>query len=376
MNHIILWYVVNHSMLMNNKIMLNVSKNYRERLLKIYNNINPDPKKEYSDTVLIIDGTNSYIRTLAVVPEFNDNNIHYGGVIGFIRSLGYQLKLFNPFKCIVVFDGKNGSQWRKKLYSDYKENRKNNKITIGGITENLSDIQAQELMKFEFNRLIHYLDCLPINIVSLDNIEADDTISYITNDFYKTNKIVISSSDKDFFQLINNRVSVFNPITKITYKPNDILDRFNVYPFNYLLLRLFDGDPSDNITGIKGIGIKSVLKNYPFLIENKQYKLDDLIEYSEQNKLLNFHKKVLENKDKLYLFYEIMTLSENLFPSIHKIKIRDLIYRKLDMLDTVQFKRLLNEDLIFRSFNNIDTWFMNNFTSLNAQVLRERKKHI
>ena len=157
---------------------LNITDNYRQRLLKIYNNINPDPKKELSDNVLIIDGTNSYIRTLSVVPEFNDNNIHYGGVTGFLRTLGYHLKLFNPFKCIIVFDGKNGSNWRKKLYPEYKANRKNNKITIGGVTGqpgmNLSDEQMKQLMKFEFNRLIDYLHYLPVNIISLDNIEADD----------------------------------------------------------------------------------------------------------------------------------------------------------------------------------------------------------
>jgi len=354
------------------------TKNYREHLLKIYNNINPDPKKELSDNVFIIDGTNSYIRTLAVVPDFNDNNIHYGGVIGFIRSLGFQLKLFNPFKCIIVFDGKNGSQWRKSLYPEYKENRKSNKITIGGITNELSQLQTEQLMKFEFNKLIQYLHCLPVNIIALDNIEADDTIAYIANTFYKTNNVIISSTDKDFHQLINNRVSVFNPITKQTIDKHNVFDKHSIYPQNYLLLRLFDGDPSDNIKGIKGIGPKTVLKNYPFLLEDKQYTLDNLIEYSslDENKNLNFHKRVLENKELLYLYNRIMTLSDNLFPDTYKIKIRDLIFRKVEALDHMQFKTLLNEDLIFRSFNNIDAWFINVFTSLNAQILRERKKHI
>lgn len=356
---------------------LNVSDNYKERLLKIYNNINPDEEKTLSDNVLIIDGTNLYIRTLAAVPEFNENYMHYGGVTGFLRSLGFQLKLFNPFKCIIVFDGKNGSQWRKKKYPEYKANRSSNKITIGGMSDKLSDIQTQELMKFEFNRLVRYLACLPVTLISVDNIEADDTIAYITNQFYKTNNIIISSTDKDFFQLVSNRVKVFNPITKKTYSEKDIVERFNMYPSNYLLSRLFEGDSSDNIVGIKGIGNKTVLKNYPFLTENNTYLLDDLIIYSnkEENLKNTFHKKVLENKELLYLYYEIMTLSENLFPSTYKIAIRELIYRIPDKLNHYEFKKLLIEDLIHNNFNNIDSWFITCFTSLNAQVLKERKKN-
>lgn len=354
---------------------MNFSENYRQRLLKIYNNIDPNPKKELSDTVLIIDGSNSYIRTLAVVPEFNDNNVHYGGVTGFLKSLGFQLKMFNPFKCIIVFDGKNGSHWRKKLYPSYKENRKKNKITIGGITDYLSDVQVEQLMKFEFNRLIKYLLCLPINIISLDEIEADDVISYTTNNFYKSNKIVISSTDKDFFQLITDRISVYNPITKKTYDEDSIMEKYGINSKNYILGKLFEGDNSDNIEGIKGIGLKTLLKNYPFLKENKKYTIDDLINFSEENKLLNFHKKVLEEKDRLYLLYRIITLSDNYFPTAHKFKIRDLLLRKLDLLKPIEFKKLLNEDFLHTSFPNIDTWFINVFTSLNSNVLKERTVH-
>jgi DNA polymerase-1 len=355
--------------------MNNISPNYRKRLLKIYNNINPDPIKEQSDTVLIIDGTMSYIRTLAVVPEFNDNDIHYGGVTGFLRTLGYHLKVFNPFKCIIVFDGKNGSQWRKKLYAPYKENRKNSKITIGGCSDTYSDDQLRQLMKFEFNRLIHYLDCLPVNIISLDNIEADDTIAYMANNFYKTNNVVISSSDKDFFQLIHNRIKVYNPITKITFDEEKIIERFDVHPRNYLLVRLFEGDSSDNIAGIKGIGAKTVLKHYPFLVNNKELvTLDDLFAYSETLKDVKFHQKVLENKNQLYLYNEIMTLTDNLFPSVYKSKIRDLMYRIPDTLDHVAFKKLLIEDLLIHSFTNVDSWFMNAFSSLNANILTEKQQ--
>ena len=79
---------------------------------------------EPDDRVLIIDGLNTFIRVFSVIPTTNDDGIHVGGIVGFLRSIGYTINMFRPTRVIIVFDGKGGSKRRRKLYPEYKAKRK------------------------------------------------------------------------------------------------------------------------------------------------------------------------------------------------------------------------------------------------------------
>ena len=81
---------------------------------------------EPNDKVLIIDGLNTFIRVFSVIPTTNDDGIHVGGIVGFLRSIGYTINMIRPTRTIVVFDGKGGSNRRRKIYPEYKQNRKRN----------------------------------------------------------------------------------------------------------------------------------------------------------------------------------------------------------------------------------------------------------
>ena len=63
---------------------------------------------EPNDKVLIIDGLNTFIRVFSVIPTTNDDGIHVGGIVGFLRSIGYTINMFRPTRVIIVFDGKVG----------------------------------------------------------------------------------------------------------------------------------------------------------------------------------------------------------------------------------------------------------------------------
>ena len=80
---------------------------------------------EPNDKVLIIDGLNTFIRVFSVIPTTNDDGIHVGGIVGFLRSIGYTINMFRPTRVIIVFDGKGGSKHRRKLYPEYKAKQKN-----------------------------------------------------------------------------------------------------------------------------------------------------------------------------------------------------------------------------------------------------------
>jgi len=73
--------------------------------------------------VLIVDGMNLFIRTFSAIPTLNEDGRHVGGLSGFLKSLGATIRMVNPTRVVVVFDGKGGSQRRKEIYSNYKEGR-------------------------------------------------------------------------------------------------------------------------------------------------------------------------------------------------------------------------------------------------------------
>src|SRR6056300_1972688 len=77
-----------------------------------------------NDSVLLIDGLNTFIRVFSAIPSTNEDGIHIGGIVGFLRSIGYTINMVRPTRTIIVFDGKGGSNRRRKLFPEYKMGRK------------------------------------------------------------------------------------------------------------------------------------------------------------------------------------------------------------------------------------------------------------
>ena len=79
---------------------------------------------EPNDSVLLIDGLNTFIRVFSAIPTTNEDGIHSGGIVGFLRSIGYTINMVRPTRTIIVFDGKGGSNRRRKIFPEYKMGRK------------------------------------------------------------------------------------------------------------------------------------------------------------------------------------------------------------------------------------------------------------
>ena len=95
------------------------------------------------EKVLIIDGLNNFLRCFSAISTLNDEGEPVGGLTGFLLSLGAAIRLHNPTRCIIVFDGEGGSQRRRKVYSGYKEGRMfksklNRQLVSEGIDEQAS----------------------------------------------------------------------------------------------------------------------------------------------------------------------------------------------------------------------------------------------
>ena len=158
---------------------------YQALLDKIAETYDQEDVVESPDSkILVIDGTNTFIRVFSALPTTNDDGIHVAGIVGFLRSIGAAIKLINPTRVIIVFDGKGGSQRRKKLFPDYKKTRSNRTSPLNRhSTVSVSD--ETKAMMMQSIRCVEYLNTLPVTLISIDNIEAVDAIAYITTTVFK-----------------------------------------------------------------------------------------------------------------------------------------------------------------------------------------------
>jgi DNA polymerase-1 len=325
-----------------------------------------------NDRVLLVDGLNTFIRAWAVSPVTNDDGIHVGGISGSLLSIGYAIKNIKPTRVILCFDGKGGSQRRRKLYPGYKGNRKPtsnlNRAFVGS-----DDKAAQRKnMGMQLARLVNYMDNLPVSILSLDNIEADDTIAYISKQVLKDSQCFIMSSDKDFLQLVDDRITVWSPTKKKLYFKGDVLSDRGIPAHNFLLYRTLTGDKSDNIPGIKGAGLKTLQKRMPILFEDRVVTAEEVLKAAEDSDI-KILQKICSSKDQIELNHKLMQLYEVDISGTAKEKIRNIVDEHVNPLNVHKFKLMLMEDRLTTIIRNLDFWLRETFTSLDAFAKQSAK---
>ena len=307
---------------------------------------------EPNDKVLIIDGLNTFIRVFSVIPTTNEDGIHIGGIVGFLRSIGYTINMIRPTRVIIVFDGKGGSNRRRKIYPEYKQNRKT-KYRVNRSNSVASQADEKQNMIMQIQRVVEYLDNLPLTVLSYDNIEADDTIGYICRQVLTDSQITIMSTDKDFLQLANGRIKIWSPTKKKMYDEDAVLEEYGISSHNLIWYRVLDGDKSDNISGVRGLGLKTIQKKLPFLSENRIVEMDEVVN------------ELPEHKDTIELNYKLMQLSDVDISGSTKTKIIQRVNEPINRLVKFQFEKMFLEDKLFTALPNVTSWLLTNFNQLN-----------
>jgi len=351
------------------------TSNEKRRLFSLFENIKEGVgdsgiQKTTNSDILLVDGLNTFIRSFMAMPSMNDDGMHTGGIAGFLKSVGYAIKLINPTRVIIVFDGNGGSQKRRKIYPEYKKGRKT-KIKFNRTYEDLSSSELeQKNLRLELMRLVNYLNVLPVTIMAIDNIEADDTIAYLSEETFKDSNITIMSTDKDFLQLASDRVKIWSPVKKKIFGCKEIVDEYGITCNNFIYYRILEGDVSDNITGIDGVGIKRVLQSYPFLGENKQVTLQEIYNYSENYKgKYKIYERVLDNKLLIERNYELMQLKSSSIQSFTQLRIEEIIKKQVPKIDKMTFSKLITEDKMWNNIPNYMVWLNETWGKLNSFVL-------
>jgi 5'-3' exonuclease len=302
--------------------------------------------------VMIIDGLNMFLRSYIVVPSMDKQGSPNGGSYGFMKSLQKISGMFQPDEVIVCWDGEGGSQKRKQIDKNYKAGRKPVRFN-----RRLIDLSPEESDKNKYNqqyRLMEYLNDLPIIQTMIDYIEADDVIAYVAqHEKYQDWEKVIVSSDKDFFQLISKDCKLYRPIQDQLVDYPTLMKEHKIHPKNFALARSLVGDKSDNLPGVPRVGLKTVAGKFPFLADEHQYEVEDIMQHCEgAAKMLKVHENILENSLLVEKNYKIMQLYSPSIGNLHKKQINFSLKEFDPNLEKLELtKKLYSDGINASSFN-------------------------
>ena len=320
-----------------------------------------DPILKKHDRVLLIDGLNLFFRNFAMMNMVNPEGVHIGGLGGFFRSLGALIRQTNPTSVYVVFDGAGSTTNRKNLLSEYKSQRNLQRITNWDAFDSLED--EHDAKVDQIVRVIQYLKLLPVKTTIIDKVEADDIIAVLSKKLVKKHNSTcfIVSSDKDFLQLVTDKIIVYRPMEKEYYTPSSVKEKYGIIPENFILYKTLLGDNSDNIPGVKGLGIKGIFKKFPEL-QNTKLKLKDIFDISARKfKDHVVYSRVVQDQDRIETSYKIMDLGEPMIDERQNNYLDSVIDSPFPELNSEMFIQFYNTDQLGGMIRNLDVWLKDIF---------------
>jgi 5'-3' exonuclease len=339
-----------------------MSKNkYAELLNNITNKV-----QDKHNSVLIIDGLNTFLRSFAIINDININGHHIGGLTGALKSIGYAIKTLYPTKVIIVFDGIGGSSSRKNIFPEYKANRHKSRITNHTIFKNQEE--EYDSINNQMKSLLLYLQCTPVTLLSIDGLEADDIMGYLVKKYENDSsveKTYVMSTDQDFLQLVTDKTYIYSPTKKKIYTPSLIKEEYGVSVNNFLAQKILLGDSGDNVPGVPKLGKVKLLKLFPQLVTENTIYVDDILKIALENREKHsIYDSVLGMQHQLHINSEIMDLhhlelsNENVNIIEDKLK----IHNKLDKRSLLS---MYYGDVLGESIPNVERWIDEVFGSLN-----------
>ncbi len=237
----------------------------------------------------LIDVSGFIYRAFYALPSLTYQRKEVGALYGFCTAMRKITNLFPNSMFIAALDS-GKKTFRNEIYSEYKANRK---AMPEELVSQISFIK-EACEKFGFF------------ISSKSGYEADDIIaSYVSK--IKGHKINIISSDKDLMQLMNDTVSIYDPMKQKYITEEDVLKKFGVKHQKILDVLSLMGDSSDNIPGIPGIGPKTAAE-----LINKYGSLENLINHLDELPKNKRNEILKQEIDKAILSKKLIKLKSNL----------------------------------------------------------------
>lgn len=279
--------------------------------------------------ILLIDGSSLIFRAFYAIRNLTTKDgVFVNGVYGFLNMYYKALELINPTHIFVAFD-KGSKTFRHNEFADYKGTRDN----------------APNEITYQFGILKDLLSSMNVNYLELDKYEADDIIGTIAKLAQKEGfEVDIFTGDRDYLQLVDDNILVYltkKGISEIKLMNTEsILEEYDLSPKQLIDVKALQGDSSDNIPGVKGVGEKTALKliqEYGNL-ENLYENIDNLKGKLKEN--------LVNEKDKAYLsrYLGEIFLRVPIERNIEDFEIKDVNYNEyLKKLEKLEFNSIINK---------------------------------
>lgn len=297
---------------------------------------------------LVIDGLNVFYRHWAANPALDMNGEHIGGIVGFLKGMQLLCERYSPSDLVVVWEG-GGSSRRRAIDKEYKGGRR--PVKLNRFYEDIPD--TVENRNSQVAQLVSLIRQAGVKQVYVSDCEADDVIAHIVKYTFKDRRCVIVSTDKDFYQLIDDRISVWSPGSKKQWDESTVVEKFGIHPKNFCLARCFVGDASDGLKGAPGAGFKSMSKRFPKLSEKSNLTIDDIVtdcrKFREQRKL-KLYDSIIENENVIRTNWKLMYLESRHLSASQSMKVDGVIEsfvpkrNKLSFIKTLMKYQISNVD--------------------------------
>ena len=248
-------------------------------------------------TLTIIDTFGFLFRNFYALPPLKSKKgIPTGMITGFMNFIASLGKDFPTDYVVFTLDSKKET-FRKKLYPQYKANRP----------------EPPEDLKIQLPIAIDLIKEMGFKMLEIPGYESDDLIASLATLAAKNGiKVKIVSHDKDMYQLIDDKkIVIFDPIKKKEIDETGCIEKFGVHPKYFTDFQALLGDSSDNIPGVKGIGVKTAAK-----LINKYKTLENLYAHIDELKGA-VKKRLIEGKENAFLSRKLVTLKKDLFDNIN-----------------------------------------------------------
>jgi len=328
---------------------------------------------------LLVDGDNLLTIGFFGLKNHFYKGQHIGGIYHFLNTLRRTFDTYFLDKICVFWDGDDSGFQRRKFYAPYKQNR-NNRL------KSEEEINAYNRQR---NRIKQYLEEIYVRQGEYEHCETDDCIAYYVQNA-PNEKITIYSSDRDLTQLVRENVFIYSPSHQKVYGPGSVMeyDHEDILIENVKLVKILCGDQSDNIHGIRNMGVKTLIKLYPE-IQTNVLTLEDIIEKTkllfEEDKKSVIIQNLLTGVSKLGVFgdefyeinYKLIDLSTPLLTDDARSGINDLIHENLDT-EGRSYKnamKLMQDDGLFLILQQQHIDFVKYFTPFLRLTQKEKNKH-
>lgn len=218
----------------------------------------------------------------------------------YLRTVDSLRKSYKARWVIVAAD-QGSSSYRKEIYPDYKQNRKDK---FAEQTE--AEREAFERFFEDYQATLDYIRTnTPYPVIQFKQTEADDIAAYIVQQIkkYPVDHTWLISSDKDWDLLVSEQTSRFSYVTRKEITANNWHTHYDFPQESYISIKCLMGDTGDNVRGVEGIGPKRAQQ----LVEEYGTAIDIVANLPISSKL-KYIKTLNEQGDRILLNYRLMDL--------------------------------------------------------------------